>query len=332
MPDKRQTAKQRRAARNRAAREALIARRENAKAERARARQAAPGRASASAGGGKAAAGAGRAGGDGQPAPGIAGKMYGRPPGVGDNAVLMALFFAVLAAALSVYVAFTSEVIPVDHAGDPLGRFPAISRQAHAILTDTEPVTDKVSLIDAYGPVMAIFALLPALILVGVFISHRREVRSRPLTFGLVALALVSVFNGFFAIYFLPSLIALAVAGFQVRKTELPAREAARGARGRSGAGRAGDEDDDVIDVEEVDEADADETDDADLDEVDEADEQDEDADDEADGDEHDDVLGELEAELAAEDVEADGADEGVEEAEAGRARRRGAGGRSSRR
>jgi hypothetical protein len=337
VPDKRQTSKQRRAARNRAYREAMIARRENAQAEREQARQARAARATTTGSTGASGA-AGRGGATtGRPQPAIVGRLYGRPPGVGDTAVAVALLAAVVFSGVALYMAFTSNSVPVDHAGDPIDAFPAVSRQAYAIANDTEPVTETVSLVDAYGPVIPIFAVLPSLVAAGAFVSHRREPRSRPLTIGLVALALVSVFN-LFAIYFLPALIALAIAGFQVRKTELPARMAggAGGAGGRRPAGRDADEDDDVIDVEEVDDEDLDDEEledeyvDDELEDEDLEDEEIDDAEIRA-GDDEDEPDAESEDVLA--DLEAEIEEEPDAEAETGRrGRGRGAGGRSSRR
>jgi hypothetical protein len=334
VPDKRQTSKQRRAARNRAYREAMMARRENARVEREQARQARASRATGSTG--RAGATAAATATTGRPQSPIARAAYGRPAGPGDTAVLVALVAAVFFTCVALYVAFTSKSVPVDHAGDPIASFPAVTREAYAIANNTEPVTEEVTLVDAYGALIPIFAVLPSLVAAGAFVSHRRAPRSRPLTIGLVALALVSVFN-LFAMYFLPALIALAIAGFQVRKTELPARMAAGGRTGRD----EDEDDDDVIDVDEVEPEDEDveDYDDEDLEDEDLEDEElededlepvgeDEEAEDE---DEEDaDVLAELEAEI---EDEPDDEAEPEAEPETGRGgRRRGAGGRSSRR
>jgi uncharacterized membrane protein YgcG len=340
VPDKRQTSKQRRAARNRAYREAMSARRENAAAEaRERARATSSSSSSSSSSSGGATQTMLRGGGRGS---GITGALFGRTNGVGDTAILLTLLFALAAAGLSLYVAFSSDSVPVDHEGEAISSFPAVSREAYAVLTNTDVVTETTTLVDAYGPVIPIFALLPALVAVGAFVSHRRQPRSRPLTFALVAMALVSVFN-LFAMYFLPALIALAFAGFQVRKTEAPA---VRGGGRRQPADES-DEDDDVIDVEEVepdDELDEEDLDDEYEDEYDEdeyetvdEDETDEDAEpDEAEEDAEpaksegdEDVLAELEAEI---EDEGEGERKGDEpDADAGSGgRRRRSGGRSS--
>jgi hypothetical protein len=339
VPDNRQTSKQRRAARNRAYREALAARRENAAAEaRERARGATSSSSSSTSSSARGAARGATATGGGGRGSGIAGALFGRANGVGDMAVLLSLVFALAAAGLSLYVAFSSDSVPVDHSGDAISSWPAVSREAYAVLHDTDVVTKTTTLVDAYGPVIPIFALLPALVAVGAFVSHRRQPRSRPLTFALVAMALVSVFN-LFAMYFLPALISLAFAGFQVRKTEAPVA--------RGGGRRQPAEDDDVIDVDEV-EPDEDDLDEDDLDEeYEDVDDEYEDVEDEDDDEravddedaeagpdereDRDDVLAELEAEI---DDAAEGEGSEAEpdaEADAGTGgRRRRSGGRSS--
>ncbi len=99
----------------------------------------------------------------------------------------------------------------------------------------------------AYFPLSVAFPL-PVLISALAFWSvHRGLARSRQMLVSLLAMFLVSMLTGF---VYLPALIALGVANFQVRKESataaVGAREAARGsAPGASGA---------MIDVEEVDE------------------------------------------------------------------------------
>ena len=264
MPDKRQTSKQRRAARNRAYREAMAARRERAGAERtsssARGSSAtsSAARSTRATGGGRGRARSG----------GLAGGLLGRSERQpGDTAIMLTVAFAIAAVALSIFAAFDEGAVPVDHEGEPLNTFAGVSRAARSVLTGEPPVTETTSYIDAAGPVILVFILLPLLVAVGTFVSHRRRVQSRPLTFGLVGMALVSVVNPF-SLYFLPSLIALAVAGFQVRKAEMPERLG-------TAAADEDEEDDDVIDVDEVEPED--ELDDEEYDEVEDAEAADED-------------------------------------------------------
>lgn len=249
VPDKRQTSKQRRAARNRAQREALAARREHAAAaDQGRPATASAGSSGAAAGATSSAAslggGAGRRGG------GLASAAFGRPAGTrgpGDLAVLLALALAVAAAGISLVAALDDGSVPVDHEGEPLGAFAAVARESYAMVHGTEPATATTSYLDAAGPVVLLFMALPVLVAAGAFISHRRRIQSRPLTIGLIGMALVTIVNPF-SIYFLPSLIALAVAGFQVRKLEMPARAG----QGRAGRGDRAGGDQGVIDVDEV--------------------------------------------------------------------------------
>jgi hypothetical protein len=67
---------------------------------------------------------------------------------------------------------------------------------------------------------------LPVAVAVFAFWANRRPDRSRLLTFAMLAMAGAVLLGGGFL--FFPSLIALAVAGFQVRKAEAPARVAER--------------------------------------------------------------------------------------------------------
>jgi hypothetical protein len=262
VPDKRQNSKQRRAARNRAYRDAMTARRENAGAVQssstARSSSASSGssRSTSAAGGGRGRARSG----------GLAGGLLGRSErGPGDTAIMLTVAFAIAAAGLSIFAAFDDGAVPVDHEGEALDTFAGVSRATYSVLSGEAPVTETTSYIDAAGPVILLFIMLPVLVAIGTFVSHRRRVQSRPLTFGLVGMALVSVVNPF-SLYFLPSLIALAVAGFQVRKAEMPER------LGAAAADDDEDDDDDVIDVDEVEPEDEleddDELDDEEYDEV----------------------------------------------------------------
>jgi hypothetical protein len=67
------------------------------------------------------------------------------------------------------------------------------------------------------------------------FWANRRPDRSRLLTFALVAMAGLVLFLGGY--FFFPTLVALAVASFQIRRADMPARVAERVAptRGRRG-------------------------------------------------------------------------------------------------
>ncbi len=278
VPDKRQTSKQRRAARNRASRDALAARRTNAVTSgtspgSSRASSAA----STSAGSGPgASASAGRPG-----VGGLLGARGNRRPG--DLAVILALALAIVSA---VSVLFFTRV-PVDDRGEPLPRaFQGVAVSAREAITGEQMPDKNESLLEASGPGVILYLALPVAVAAFAFWANRRPDRSRLLTFALVAMAGLVLFLGGY--FFFPTLVALAVASFQIRKADMPARVAERVAptRGRRG----------VIDAESEeleDEMIGDDTDRATADTE---------ADDEATDREGGDPLAELEAELEAEE------------------------------
>ncbi|MFP3900965.1 MAG: hypothetical protein ACLFXM_08915 [Acidimicrobiia bacterium] len=232
MPDNRQSSKQRRAARNRAAREALAARRENALAARSRSDDAATfssaGAGTDPADGGTEPAGAGA----GPAGRGMAARYRGRRPG--DTAVLVALVLSIVSAVSVLFVR-----VPVDDRGEPLpGRFRALYEQAREMQIGRDIGDDTTSLFEAQPSVLFILALAVLVCAFAVW-ANRRPDRSRLLTFAMLALAGTVILGAGFL--FLPSLIALAVASFQVRKAEMAGRAPAQGdARGRGGPGGAG--------------------------------------------------------------------------------------------
>ena len=180
----------------------------------------------------------------------------------------------------------------VDDRGEPVSPvFGGLYVRAREALTGGPIETTGTSMLDAHGVAVLAWALLPALVAVGAFIVYRiRKDKGQsvywPLTISMVLMAL-AVMTG--ASYAMPAMVAMAVASFQVRKAEMPARMAERA------AGR-----DDAIEAE-ADEADAD--DEYDDDEYDDEYDDDEDEDGIDDGDE---VDGEVEATDAAADDEAE--------------------------
>jgi hypothetical protein len=233
VPDKRQTSKQRRAARNRAQREALAARRDNVASAPPRPASRASGAGStgsAAAGGGDARGGRG----------GLLASLTSRP---GDTALLVAL-----ALGLGGFLLVPLLPVPVDDRSEPLPIvFKGVALEVRSMLTGQEVEAHNVSRFDAFGPQILLLGALPFLVLVVAFLMNRnRAERSRTLTIAMVAMAAMVFLLQGVAELFLPALIALFFAGYQVRKQELPARMAG-GARRRRGRG-------DVIDVGEVDE------------------------------------------------------------------------------
>lgn len=298
VPDKRQDSKQRRQARNRASREALAARRENV---------AAGGSSGASSGGGPAGgataggtAGAPRSGGllggllgggGGRQPRAAAPQPVAAPPGTGflwlkgrrpgDIAVLAAMAFAILSTIVVLLLP-----VPVDDRGDPIPRSGGGLYEAGREAIIGHPLPDESrSIVAAQGPGILVVLLLPVAICGFAVWANRRPDRSRMLTFALLGMAgavLLGVGQ-----FFLPSLIALGVAGFRARRADMPAMP---GRPARAGRGGAIDADSREVDAD----APADEPEDADV-----ADEPD------------DDVLAELEAEIDAERAESNGGDQG---------------------
>jgi hypothetical protein len=280
VPDKRQTSKQRRAARNRASRDALAARRTNAVTRRTSgpARSASTGSQSAGSatGGTTATSGFGRL---------VGGRGKRRP---GDLAVMAALALAIVSA---VSVLFLTKV-PVDDRGEPLPRtFQGVAVTAREAITGEQMPDRKESLLDASGPGIILYLALPVAVAAFAFWANRRPDRSRLITFSLIAMAGLVLFLGGY--FFFPTLVALAVASFQIRKADMPARVAERVApTGR----RRG-----VIDAEseEVEDEPVDDAGDGDAIEPDDRDAQ---ADDDDAAEKGSDPLAELEAELEAEE------------------------------
>jgi hypothetical protein len=138
--------------------------------------------------------------------------------------------------------------VPVDDRSEPLPIvFGGVALEVRSMLTGQEVEAHNVSRFDAFGPQILLLGALPFLVLVVAFLTNRnRAERSRTLTIAMVAMAAMVFLLQGVAELFLPALVALFFAGYQVRKHELPARMAG-GARGRRGRG-------DVIDVGEVDE------------------------------------------------------------------------------
>lgn len=286
MPDKRNASKQRRAARNRANREALAARRENVVASAANPTRSSGGSANGSTQGARRGAAA-TAGASGPPPSGLMGMVRSRRPG--DRAVLLSVLFAIVSVIFLLFVK-----VDVDDRGEAIPpNYGGVTILAREAITG-EPVPDKTeTLLAASGPGILAIMALPVLVTLFAFWGNRRPDRGRMLTFAMFGMLAAVLVTGGLGIYFLPSLIAIGFASFQVRRLEMPARTAERPApllrrRGKvidaesREAGADDVVDDDVVDAEVVDE--------------------------EPPPQDRDDALAELEAELAAE--EAEGADE----------------------
>jgi hypothetical protein len=256
VPDKRQQSKQRRAARNRATREALAARRENAVAN-ATSSSSSPSSSASSRSSRSTGRAAGRGAGadraavapSGPPPPGLRGVLQSRRPG--DKAVLSAFFFALAGA-----VALLFYRVPVDDRGEMLPvQFRGVVTMVRERVTGAPLADASRTLLDVSGPEIFLMLGLPVAVTVFALWGNRRPDRSRMLTFAMLALAGTIILAQGIGIFFFPAMIALAVAGFRVRRADLPARTAERATRTRGGWGRR---DRDVIDVD-SEEVDADE-------------------------------------------------------------------------
>jgi hypothetical protein len=282
VPSKRQPSKQRRAAQNRARAQALAARREAASQP---ARSPATSTSSSSSGASAAGrrpgllagllGGAPRSGASGGGRTGAAATSAGgRAPGTVPT--LLALVFGALS-----FVLFLFSQVPVDDRDEPLPtnpsgmNFRAVYLEARSILTGDEVTARDVSVFDAHGPAVLIYGLVPLAVVIAVFVAFRRSPTSRPLTIGMLAMAVVVLFAGGFTWF--PSLIALAVGSFMARRAELPARMAER----EQARQQREEEDEDEYDDEEYDQYDDEElVDEEELDEDEELVDEDEELDD----------------------------------------------------
>jgi hypothetical protein len=250
VPDKRNVSKQRRAARNRASRDALAARRENAViapvTSSTRTTKASPSGGSSSRR--STRGGAGAAARPARPVPVAAGPP---PKGIkemvqskrpGDRAILLAFLLSFVSAILLLLVL----KVTVDDRGDSIPtQYGALTIAARQAITGSESVTEEASTLSAYGPVSLVMAATPVLIAGYALWANRRPDRSRLLTFALIAMAMASLLTGGLTI-FLPTLIALGIGTFRIRKADMEAGMAAAPAPAAGGRG-------DVIDAEATD-------------------------------------------------------------------------------
>jgi hypothetical protein len=118
--------------------------------------------------------------------------------------------------------------VPVNDEGDPLPRdFRGVAVEA---LELQDRPDGTATLLEANGASALLFIGLPVLVCAFAFWANRRggPGRSRVLTFSLLAVAIVVLLFG--GMLFLPSLVALGVASFQVRKADALARSAGQSA------------------------------------------------------------------------------------------------------
>jgi len=275
VPDKRNVSKQRRAARNRQTRDARAARRENAviAPSASSSSRTSPSRTSSSGSGssrpaakdsrGKASgrAPSGRAARPRPtfvayepPPPGLKGLLTSRRSG--DRWVLAAFLLAIVSAVF----ALVATEIAADDRGEALpNQFAGLTIAAREAITGQSLGDKTVSMVSAYGPIAFMLVGTPILITAFALWANRRPDRGRVLTYCLIAMAGAVMLSATSLLVFLP-VVALGIATFRVRKTDMlmPGAETATVAAGGD-RGRAIEADtvDDVEDDDEVDETEA---------------------------------------------------------------------------
>ena len=176
----------------------------------------------------------------------------------------------------------------------PVTGFGGLYLRARDSLTGEAIKTTETSMLDARGAFVLVLALVPVLAAVGALLVYRQRREHGlsvywPLTIAMIVMALPVLMGNSFA---MPAMVAMAIAGFQVRRTEVPRRA------DRADAEDEADEDD--AEYDEEDEYDDEEYEDDEYEDGDEEVDEEVDEADEADGD---DPLAELEEELAEEDA-----------------------------
>ena len=152
---------------------------------------------------------------------------YVRSKRPGDKAILLAFLFSFVSAIALLLVL----KVPVDDRGDGIPpQYGAMTILTRATLTDVDPgaITEDVSTLSAYGPQAILMAATPVLIAGYALWANRRNDRSRLLTFALIAMAMASLLTGGLTI-FLPTLLALGLGTFRIRKADMLAGVAAAG-------------------------------------------------------------------------------------------------------
>jgi len=170
----------------------------------------------------------------------------------GQRAVVMAFMFTIVSAV-------TLLVAPVQVTREVDADAPVLEDIDEDDITErdedagTVTYVEDAKLIDEEGPAVAAGVMLTPIVITGIALLYaKRPQRSTVWTMAMVALAgFIFLFAGPYGIITLPSMIALAVGGFQTRRAEskerLPGLKAEKAAR--AGAG-----DRDVIDVDVIEE------------------------------------------------------------------------------
>ena len=162
----------------------------------------------------------------------------------GQRAVVMAFLFTIVSAAtLLIAPVQVQREVPID---DPA--LEEVDEEDQEVDEEAGTVTyvDDAKLLDEEGPAVAAGVMLTPILITGAAVWFtKRPQRSNVWTMAMIALAAyIFLFAGPYGIITLPSMIALAVGGFQSRRAESKERLAEIRARKAAGA------DGEVIDVE----------------------------------------------------------------------------------
>lgn len=171
----------------------------------------------------------------------------------GQRAVVMAFMFTIVSAV-------TLLVAPVQVTREVDADSPVLERIDEGDITDrdekagTVTYVEDAKLVDEEGPAVAAGVLLTPIIITGIAVLYtKKPQRATVWTMAMVGLAaFVFLFAGPYGIITLPSMIALAVGGFQTRRADSKVRMAELKAEK---AARRGADDGEVIDVDAVEEA-----------------------------------------------------------------------------
>lgn len=165
-----------------------------------------------------------------------------------------ATFVALVLAIFAFSFVMVWPLVTVDDRGEklPSAGFEGLYMEARSCLRaiddgqgclDGEPVeSETVTVIDADGWGIVPILFVPLVVAAFAWYLHRKTGLSRPLTFGMLALAAAVLFTG---PYYMPALIALAIGSFQARRAEMPARLAERAVGKDTETEARGDEADD---------------------------------------------------------------------------------------
>lgn len=170
----------------------------------------------------------------------------------GQRAVVMAFMFTIVSAV-------TLLVAPVQVTREVDADSPALEEIDEDDITDrdeeagTVTYVEDAKLVDEEGPAVAAGVILTPVVITGIALLYtKKPQRATVWTMAMVALAgFIFLFAGPYGIITLPSMIALAVGGFQTRRVESKARLADIRAQK---AARRGADDGEVIDVDAVEE------------------------------------------------------------------------------